>query len=357
MGNLGAFATVGGVTLTAGRESSALVVAGNRCFVIGGKLAAGGTASIEQMRIDTGSALQPFADAGTHLLSAREFHGAAVVGNNLYVMGGEDSTQQKQSVERAPIAADGTVGAFVGAGNLDTRRSRPCVVLLGDWLYVIGGYYTAPLATIARAKIGADGTLGSFANAGVTLAQARWRHACAVGPGTVWVTGGVTTGTTPEKTTEKATVAADGTLGNFALSGVLLYTARAYYSTAVLGSKLWAVGGYDGSVALDSVEYSTFDGSGGLSIWTQVVGVTLADARRSFFSVVRGNSLFVWGGGVMAIERSTIAQDGTLGTFMTMGNSSDFADGDVVQLGNFLYLPGGYDGSAETTKVLRAEMR
>ena len=72
MGNLGAFATVSGVTLTAGRESAALVVAaGNRCFVIGGKFAAGGTASIEQMRIDTGSALQPFADAGTHLLSAR----------------------------------------------------------------------------------------------------------------------------------------------------------------------------------------------------------------------------------------------------------------------------------------------
>src|SRR5437868_275845 len=182
-------------------------------------------------------------------------------------MGGEDSSNQKSSVERAPVAADGTVGAFAAAGNLDVRRSKPCLVMLGDYLYVIGGYGGGtPLASIARAKIGSDGVLGSFANAGVTLSQARWRHACAVGPGTVWVTGGVTSGTTPEKTTEKATVAADGTLGNFALAGVLMFTARADHDAAVLGNRLWAIAGHDGSAPLASVEYSTFDAAGALSI-------------------------------------------------------------------------------------------
>jgi hypothetical protein len=136
-----------------------------------------------------------------------------------------------------------------------------------------------------------------------------------------------------------------------------MFTARADHTAAVLGSKLWAVAGYDGSSPLDSVEYSTFDANGGLSVWTQVTGVTLTDARRQFFSVVRGNSLYVFGGGVSSIERSAIAQDGTLGVFMSSGTSTKLADGDVVQLGNFLYLPGGYDGSAETTAVLRAEVR
>src|SRR5207248_11512703 len=97
---------------------------------------------------------------------------------------------------------------------------------------------SAPLASIARAPIKSDGTLGPFVNAGVTLSQPRWRHACAVGPGTVWVTGGVTSGTTSEKTTEKASFAADGTLANFALSGVNMFTARADHTTAVLGSRL-----------------------------------------------------------------------------------------------------------------------
>lgn len=71
---------------------------------------------------------------------------------------------------------------------------------------------------------------------------------------------------------------------------------------------------------------------------------------------LRGNYLYAFGGGDPNIERAAIAQDGTLSTFMITGASTQIADADL-QLGNFVYVPGGYDGSSETTVVLRAEVR
>lgn len=67
---------------------------------------------------------------------------------------------------------------------------------------------------------------------------------------------------------------------------------------------------------------------------------------RSVFGVVVAN-----------IGRAAIAQDGTLVAFMITATSTQIADGDVVPLGNFVYVPGGYDGAAPSARVLRAEVR
>src|SRR5207247_11458974 len=100
------------------------------------------------------------------------------------------------SIERATIQGDGSLGTFgtSGASSLTTARSHFAAVAANGSVFVIGGIGSgsATLGTIERAQIQSGGTLGSFTTvAGSTLLTPRSHHAAVVADGYLYVLGGL----------------------------------------------------------------------------------------------------------------------------------------------------------------------
>src|SRR2546425_883669 len=96
--------------------------------------------SIERATIGVDGALGPFSMLPNVTLStARTGHAGAIVGNILYVIGGSSSSGAVSSVERAIIAGDSSLGAFVPVSDVSlmTARSEHTSARFGSSLYVL----------------------------------------------------------------------------------------------------------------------------------------------------------------------------------------------------------------------------
>ncbi len=266
-GTLGTFAATG-VNLTLGRASPWATVANGFVYVTGGLTTDSlGTSSssnlVERAPINPDNSLGQFVNAGVTLGTARDSHVAVAAQNFLYVIGGEDAStgNSTASVEVATINADGSLSAFAPSGSLTVPRSGPTVVLAPGFLYVIGGGSGNTIYnSIERAVVNANGSLGVFADAGIGFVQGRFSPTSTVVGSDVYLVGGETldvdlgTGVFLGSV-EHATLNGGGTLSSFSVrNGVTLATPRDGHGTALTGNSLYVIGGFDGTNALDSIE-------------------------------------------------------------------------------------------------------
>src|SRR5207302_5251003 len=92
-----------------------------------------------------------------------------------------------------PIAADGSIGALFNATPLPVPVSFGEAVAVDDWLFVIGGraqvFGAAGTRSVYAAPIAADGSLGAWSTL-AELPQGRTNHDAVVGGNYLYVTGG-----------------------------------------------------------------------------------------------------------------------------------------------------------------------
>ena len=91
------------------------------------------------------SSATPFST--TALPKGTMFGEAVAVDGYLFVVGGRDSTfgnDPRADVNSAPIASDGTVGAWSAQTALPEPRTNERIATYGDYLYVTGGGNTGP---------------------------------------------------------------------------------------------------------------------------------------------------------------------------------------------------------------------
>ncbi len=247
------------------------------------------------------------------------------------------------------------------AATLVTARKGHASVVIGPYVYVVGGEGTSPLATIERAIINADGTLSAFATVpNVTLVVARAWHACVVNGSYLYVLGGK--GTTALASVERAAIQANGSLGAFeTVSGSTLVTARHGLTSHVIGSYLYVVGGESDASVLNTLERAPLGADGSMGAFSAVSGVNLATARRGHTSEVVGAFLYVMGGhnGLTlqnTVERAELTTSGGVGPFATMNGVTLTAreKATSVLLGDSLYVLGGEDTSGKSSAVLKA---
>jgi hypothetical protein len=362
-GTLGAFSTVTGVTLVTTRRNFTCAVIGSYLYVIGGTDISE-LNSVERATINADGTISTFSTvAGATLATARQYHTCAVVGSYLYVVGGVNGSTTLNSVERATIYSDGTISTFatVTGVTLATARYGHISAVIGNYLYVVGGINSTDLNSVERATVNGDGTLGAFSTvASVTLATARRVPTSSVIGNYLYVIGGLN-GSSYLATVERATINADGTIGNFStVTGVALVTGRAGHTNVVIGNYLYVVGGNGGS-SLNSVERANLNANGNMGTFSTLGGVTLVAARREFATVVLGNYLYVIGGignsGTLnSIERATINADGTIGTYSTQAGTLVSPRNDLAcaVIGNYLYVIGGSNAGTGMNSVERA---
>jgi hypothetical protein len=262
------------------------------------------------------------------------------------------------------------LGVFTDAGTtLVTPRQGASVSVIGDHVYVIGGENGGSVASIESAEIANNGDVGAFVLADTSLATARHGHTAVVTRSAVYVIGGdnlVGSTINRQNTIERATLNDDGSLGTFALvaGATTVASGRSATRAVRVGNDLYLVGGSDQVGQVNTLERTTISSDGALGAMTAVADVTLVSARRKHAALVIGQYLYVLGGkassALDSVERCAFMIANQIGSFSTETSTlpSPRARYASVSSGRYVYLIGGFDENfAIMNSVDRAAVR
>lgn len=309
----------------------------------------------------------PFAQSNgqrqrAQLAVPRAGHTAVAIGNYMYAIGGTSLGSYLSSVERALINADGSLGMFnvMQDVTLTAPRAGQVSAVIGSWLYILGGANdTGILNSVERAPIGADGSLGAFAAVDAPLTGARSAATAEIIGKWLYLIGG--NGVTGS--VERAPINPDGSLGSFeAIANAKLSIARAGHTSAVVGSSLFVVGGSVSGNLFGSVEQAPVNPDGSLGAFTVVADVSLATARFGHVTAVVGDYLYVLSGtgrsGDLATTERAQVTNGTLGAFSTVAAVTVFAatGSRAVTTNNYFYQIGGVAAGMETRSIRQSSI-
>ncbi len=232
--------------LGANLDGAATAVIGDRLYVIGGETAGTATSAIEVATINADGTLGPFSAYGNTLIDQRSGATTTLIGNTLYVVGGiSESGMVLQTIEAATVMPDGSLAEFTAAPSLTTKRYGHTTQVIGNLLYVIGGHdESGGLATIETSTIGSEGVLGPFSPAGSLPGDPRYGATSVVVGTTLYVLGGQSSPTLAFDSFVQAPINGDGTLGSFTMPTTTHMTAKRVGATsAALNGKLYVIGG------------------------------------------------------------------------------------------------------------------
>ncbi len=199
-------------------------------------------------------------------------------GPSLYVAGGFNG-RVFSNAWRAPIMADGALGAWQDAGLLNTRTSGMALAQYADRVYLLGGHSGASrIRSTASFTIGQDALL-TDSRAEADLPQPRFHASAAVFEDYVFVTGGLGAPGEAEDSIFRARFGSDGTLTAWTTLDPMP-EARSHHSSFVQDGFLHLVGGFFGNPVgnrttyLPNVLRAEIRADGTLGPW-QDLGITL----------------------------------------------------------------------------------
>jgi streptogramin lyase len=283
--------------VSSGGQSAA---AGNYVYVMGGYNGGADTTTVQRAAVNADGTLGAFSVQGVTLTHAITNGTALVSGNKLYVIGGRSvAFTPTQKIDVAALNADGSLnGTFTAvAANLELSAARagPAVVQTGSFVHALGGNDTNSLvtSTIQRAPVAQDGTLGSWTVVG-NLAEAVYYAASVKVGNNVYLLGGFNGAATNK--VQRATVNADGTLGAFAVvPGVTLATAEYFGKAVVIGKYVYVLGGTTGGAYISTIQQARINADGSIGTFATYPR-TMAGANGAFCLVQTGGFLYFLGG-------------------------------------------------------------
>jgi Kelch motif len=309
-----------------------------------------------------------------HLIPPRTAFGILVIGRNVYLVGGQDGTAlaSTNTVQRAPINPDGSLGTFADAGtHLVVPRQLVAAAATDSFVYVAGGAQAdssgltnTVLSSVESAPINADGSLGAFSTLTSALTTARDSHSMAVVGSNLVVLGGENSSSTTINGVEVAPILSSGGLGSFTAGPSLVHPQSPVLVNT--GTFLYSIGGGNGGDTF--IERAPITG-GSLGTFSQQ-SIMLTTRRVSSTATLVGNDVYVVGGGFADIdagvggvtfptfvERAHVDGTGALGNFsVASGVTLQIGRGGhgTAFTGNSLYVIGGFDGTNDLDSIERA---
>lgn len=177
-GRLGAFKAAP-FALPAPRFHTAAVMHDDWVYVIGGNDGTAATGTVLRAKYSRTSGLGAWSET-TALPGPRSHQAAFVHAGAIYLVGGiagnpAGDAQPLGDVLRATINKDGTLGAWQVVSALDTKFATHAAVVKDGWVYVIGGVEDNARMSdrVLRAPLAKDGTIGAWEATASTLPAAR----------------------------------------------------------------------------------------------------------------------------------------------------------------------------------------
>lgn len=160
--------------------------------------------------------------------------------------------------------------AWMQASSLNVARAGAAAFVHDRWLFVAGGVDGKRfLDTIERAEIRSDGSLGEWSIV-ARMPEPRGFFDAQVVNGFVYIVGGGNgeNGKNLLQSSFRASLSSDGSLGQWKSQSALLVPRRCVKLFTYKGT-MYALGGFGGSL-LDTVEYASLDEEGNLSDWNMM---------------------------------------------------------------------------------------
>lgn len=318
-------------SMTGKRAGAAAVVANNTIYMIGGIDGRNFLQTTEYTVIQKDGSLNEW-QQGPPLNEARGFIDAVERNGYLYVTGGGNGPNGKnllRTTERAKIQVDGSLGAWeTEPGLMVTPRRCSKMLVVGDYLYALGGFAGTLLDTVERARILDDGHLGEWVLEEQHLTIPRYINTVKSFNDVMYVIGGHDqTKGAGITDVEWARPNAVGTVANW-LTAASLQTGRYGLTSARHKNRLYALGGLTGLEYLDSVETMELGENGEPGAWRFTTPLSVP--RATFSTVSFQGKIYVLGGTnednyLSSVEFATINDQGDPGFWGTEKDAKGYA--------------------------------
>lgn len=263
------------------------------------------------------------------MTSTRAFHSLAFWNGYLYAMTGTNSSNNNlASTEYAPIANDGSVGAWTAGPNASANWTRSVGIAYGGVMYSItgskGGTRSRNYLAV-NLNNGGPGLAGSISD-NTDLPKARYGQAVAAYNGFLYVAGGFVCsdtsnpcggiGVTLDITNGvlRSQIGADGTLGTWTADSSMTAN-RSAFALVAYNNVLYAMGGCSAAAANCStlsspnVEQATINSDGSLSSWATSAN-SFGTARYGLGATAYNGYLYIAGGcSTNSLTCSTVHND------------------------------------------------
>ncbi|MCB0125471.1 MAG: hypothetical protein KDE31_31965, partial [Caldilineaceae bacterium] len=139
------------------RHAPAAVAHGDYLYVLGG---AGNAESTEYAALHADGSVGSWQQSAS-MVKPRWYFAAVTANGYLYAIGGDNETPA--TVERAPINANGSLGAWELISTMNFERHSRNAIVIDGFIYVVGDSQNAGQTdSIERAALNPDGTLGNW---------------------------------------------------------------------------------------------------------------------------------------------------------------------------------------------------
>ena len=210
----------------------------------------------------------------TQLPESRQMYGTVVLGDCLYVVGGNSTSGYDDKVLKATINADGTLGRWSETTRMPQPRTyiSNMTIALNDVLYVIGGWdaiQNQNLKTILWSRPGVNGDLGPWKESLTFPGEGLSCSVAVSTAGHIHLIGGYTQSDQPTNQVWSASLNADGDFVKWEAAPPLPRPIW-FHNAAVVGNRVWV---WSGLVTPEntSVQAEIFSAGiladGRLSVW------------------------------------------------------------------------------------------
>jgi len=281
----------------------------------------------------TATTALPHPLAGASAVAARGY--VVLTGGQVAEGGNLRALTRVAETYTAPIAADGSLGAWTPGPALPAPRFHHPSVYHDGWVYVVGGQGATEAETgVFAARLGADGKLGPWQTLR-PLPEPRSHHAVVIDRGAVYVIGGLGGNAARQpvqhKSVLRAVIARDGTLGEWQQVGEMPHS-YATHSAFVHDDALWVVGGVEDNTTFSArVWRAPLSRSGTLGSWSEVQALPLGRGHVHVTPVI-GGRVYSVGGRIAAQQGQSPVTDAVLvgaftGTPQAAGQATGCASG------------------------------
>lgn len=238
----------------------------------------------------------------TSALNNGRFYNAAVAAKGyLYAIGGGAGTPGNDNypvdtVERAIIQPDGSLGQWEIVNRLNTPRRGLKTVFYENNIYAIGGYDGRFLKSTERATIRPDGTLSPWHMERHDSIIDRYIHSATIVDKYIYLLGGHMKD--PRQTSysdvEISQIQGNMRIGEWQFQSHSLQTPRLVAEAFSLNQYIYIAGGHTGNNRLTSVEMSRVNKNGELTSWKQTT--PLLAPRSAYAVATHENHVYLLGG-------------------------------------------------------------
>lgn len=271
-----------------------------------------------------------------------------------YLFGGVNSAGSSDRVYRAPIGS-GTIGTWEQLSSIPSSltgyaRYGHQAIMLGDKVYLIGGY---GCSNVLSATIFSDGSIGTWSAESNLLPSVKYLHSVVVTKNKLYAIGGYTGTWSPTSTIYVASIDPNtGAIGTWSTHSQSLPHTVTEACLSKIGNNVFLIGGkHSDSISGIALKASYSDIDGLLGSWTTVPGVTIPWPTYRASSITVNNCVYYIGGIPNSSDYGTIVKfvyrsvisSGDLTSWASCTNSNTgLSSSSYAVAGDLLVLVGGY---------------